>query len=70
MKVRRKGEGEMNRNRILAGIMSLLLIITSVFTGNVVTVRAETTTEINEDATIHSTTSYDQLVVMLKQEKN
>ena len=45
MKVRRKGEGEMNRNRFLAGILSLLLIITSVFTGNVVTAGAETTYE-------------------------
>lgn len=53
----------MNKKRIIAGILSLLLIITSVFTGNVVTARAENNTEINEDTTINSTTSYDQLVV-------
>lgn len=31
----------MSKKRVLAGIMSLLLLITSVFTGNVVTARAE-----------------------------
>ena len=38
-----------SKKRILAGIMSLLLIITSVFTGNVVTAKAASATEISYD---------------------
>ena len=49
-----------SKKRILAGIMSLLLIITSVFTGNVVTAKAD---EISEDQTINSADRYDNLVV-------
>ena len=38
----------MSKKRVLAGIMSLLLLITSVFTGNVVTARADEVTEYND----------------------
>lgn len=40
----------MSKRRVLAGIMSLLLLITSVFTGNVVTARAEVASSEEYDA--------------------